>query len=279
MSKIPYTHRTWPTKPFTLITNTHYLRHTTTLPQGQAAIRVARLMALTHNTIFRAFNAIYTQAPALNPLSKRDTSDFATFALSAVDFLENHHKCEELVFFPMLEAQAHKPGLMDDNVEQHRDFDVPLRSLRDYLDDVQSGKVMLDAKALQGRIDTLAGPLQRHLNEEIPTILEAGGDMDDEAMTACYKALHDEAEGTTDPFRTFHGEPRETEFFAFGGGPVKWSVKNGDGFGWVLWVLFAVLIALAVYFGRVNQLDFDLDWKVLEEATVGNLSTFKKGYF
>jgi len=196
---IPYTARTWPETPFTLIRTTSYLRHHPFLPPAQDAVRVARLMALTHNTVFRALNAVYTQADAVT--SPKDTRELATFARFAVDFLENHHKCEELVFFPMLEAQAHSPGSMETNIAEHRAFDAPLGTLKRYVDAVRTGAERLDAKMLRGLIDTLAGPLQRHLDAEIPSILEAGKGMGDEAMRACYKALHDEAEGTTDPYQ------------------------------------------------------------------------------
>jgi hemerythrin-like domain-containing protein len=158
-------------------------------------------MALTHNTISRAFNAIYAQAPAIDPSNSRDVSDFVSFASFAVAFLDSHHRCEELVFFPMLEAQAKSPGLMAHSVEQHRAFDVPLRSLRDYVEDVKAGVAPFDATALRARMDELAAPLERHLRDEIPQLLEIGERVGEETMRVCYKALHDEAEGTTDPFQ------------------------------------------------------------------------------
>ncbi|KAK4448682.1 hypothetical protein QBC34DRAFT_464398 [Podospora aff. communis PSN243] len=190
---------THPSNPFTLITKTPY-RAFIKVPPCQEAIRVARLMALTHNTIFRALNAVWHQAPAIDPSNTKDTTSFAKFALFALDFLENHHRCEELVFFPMLEAQAGMPGLMGENVEQHRAFAGPLRELRLYLEGVRDGVVEMSAKELMRLIDALAPELQEHLHEEIPSILEAGTRLGDEAMRACYKAFHDEAEGTADAF-------------------------------------------------------------------------------
>lgn len=195
------TRQAWHGKPFSLITATPYLRYFSALPAGQDAVRVARLMALTHNTVFRALNSVYVQADAVDPLNIRDVVSFTSFATFAIDFLENHHQCEELVFFPMLEAQAGVPGLMGNNVEQHRAFDLPLGALRNYLDSARRGRTALDAASLRDRIDALAPALECHLHDEIPSILAAGTRMSDEAMSACYKALHDEAEGTTDIFK------------------------------------------------------------------------------
>ncbi|KAK0649911.1 hypothetical protein B0T16DRAFT_457274 [Cercophora newfieldiana] len=199
------TSRNWPEKPFSLITSTTDLKSIDRLPSDSLgrseAVRVARLMAQTHNTIFRAFNAIYNQADSIDPSNKRDVTSFTTFATFAIDFLENHHRCEELVFFPMLEAQAGIPGMMANDVKQHRAFEEPLAELRDYLRKVHDGTDTLDAAVLRTCIDILAPELERHLRDEIPSILAAGVHLSDDAMAACYKALHDEAEGTTDPFK------------------------------------------------------------------------------
>ncbi|KAK3349234.1 hypothetical protein B0T25DRAFT_237648 [Lasiosphaeria hispida] len=193
--------RRWPERPFSLITTTSHHVYAPALPSNHHAVRVARLMALTHNTIFRAFNAIYAQAGVVDPSKTKDVADFMTFATFAIAFLDNHHQCEENIFFPMLEAQSGTPGLMTHNVEQHRAFDVPLHALRRYVDEVKSGAARLDAAALRARIQDLAVPLEQHLHDEIPSLLELSGKLSEEAINTCYKALHDEAEGTTDPFR------------------------------------------------------------------------------
>jgi len=203
---------TWPERPFTLISSTSYLKYTTTPPAGQDipirqqqpqnedAIRVARLMALTHNTLFRALNAAYAQASAVSPSNPKDVAGLMDFTRFAILFLENHHRCEELVFFPMLEAQGRAPGLMEGNVTQHRAFEGALGELKAYVDGVLTQGKRFDVTEFRGRMHALNPDLERHMREEIASILEAGRRMSDEAMRACYRALHDEAEGTTDPF-------------------------------------------------------------------------------
>jgi len=201
MSKLPI--RTWPQQPFTLITTTSHHILAPSLPSSHHAVRVARLMALTHNTIFRAFNAVHAQVVSVNPANSKDVADLLAFLSFAIAFIDNHHTCEELVFFPMVEAQAGVPGLMATNVEQHRAFDDTLHALRDYVKQVQVGGERLDAGALQAKMEDLAVPLGRHLRDEIPGLLALGVDerISEEAVRTCYKALHDEAEGTTDPFQ------------------------------------------------------------------------------
>jgi hemerythrin-like domain-containing protein len=191
----------WPEQPFQLISSTSCHILAPALPKTHHAVRVAQLMALTHNTIFRAFNAIYHQARAIDPSNNRDVTDFVTFATFAVAFLDNHHQCEELIFFPMLEAQSKSPGLMATNVGQHRAFDASLRALRQCLEDVRTATAPFNASELRARIDELAMPLERHLRDEIPSLLEVGQRVGEQTMRVCYKALHDEAEGTTDPFK------------------------------------------------------------------------------
>jgi hemerythrin-like domain-containing protein len=193
----------WPEQPFALITTTSHGNIAPSLPDAHHAVRVARLMALTHNTIFRAFNAVHTQVAAVDPSNATDTADLLAFLTFTIAFLDNHHQCEELVFFPMVEAQAGIPGLMSQNVEQHRAFDATLDSLRDYITQVQSGEALLDAGVLRSRIEALAVPLGQHLRDEIPSLLALGADgcLSEEAIRLCYKALHDEAEGTTDGFQ------------------------------------------------------------------------------
>lgn len=235
-------HQSWPEIPFTLIRTVSPPPHTgpqsVSIPPSQnpaspalirdenktpdaKTIHVARLMALTHNTIFRALNAIYTQSfrflqslkdAGLNPKyltdyvaeSEKDVFDLLTFTKFTVSFLQNHHRCEELVFFPMLEAQAKTPGMMKADVDQHRAFEFSLKELEGFVEEgiKNRGKGFgeEELEKLREKIEALGGPLGQHLREEIGRLLEVGMVVGGETMEVCYKALHDEAEGTTDAF-------------------------------------------------------------------------------
>lgn len=82
---------------------------------------------------------------------------------------------------------------------------------------------------------------------------------------------------------TFHGEPRETEFFQFGGGFVQTrrnvGAKKGAAVSWFFFLLF---LLMAVFLGS-RRLGLDLPWGLPEwktemgrywaAADLGNLTT------
>ncbi|KAM7216537.1 hypothetical protein V8F06_008065 [Rhypophila decipiens] len=213
MGKESSTTRQWPETPFTLIRTVYSTNEASDTSSDAKTIHVARLMALTHNTIFRALNAIYTQS-SLVPSGGSDpqaVKDLLTFTKCTIAFLQNHHKCEELVFFPMLEAQASRPGMMSVDVEQHRAFEDSLHDLEVYValgleslagkgDKARKAEWEFNAQDLRSKMDALAEPLSKHLHEEIPRLLEVGKLVSGYTLETCYTALHDEAEWTTDAF-------------------------------------------------------------------------------
>jgi hypothetical protein len=74
--------------PFAMISNTGALE----LPASKHehySIKNARIMALTHNTIFRALNAIYQQAPNIAP-GTQDAVDMLAYCSITYDFI--HHQ-------------------------------------------------------------------------------------------------------------------------------------------------------------------------------------------
>ncbi|KAM7194027.1 hypothetical protein V8F20_008123 [Naviculisporaceae sp. PSN 640] len=207
----------WPETPFTLIKNVFPSDSVSVEKNDRPddkTIHVARLMALTHNTIFRALNAVYTQCVLISPDDTRSVTDLLTFTKFTLWFLEHHHRYEETVFFPMLEARGPYQGMMQPDVAQHKAFGNALQDLAEYVDqklqdltfsccEASQGRfsqAMFDAQKLRKKIDALAGPLERHLHEEIPRLLEVGKLIGGDNMEICYKALHDEAERTTNPY-------------------------------------------------------------------------------
>ncbi|KAM7193440.1 hypothetical protein V8F33_007819 [Rhypophila sp. PSN 637] len=209
MGKESSTTSKWPETPFTLIRTVYPTNEPSEISPDAKTIHVARLMALTHNTILRALNAIYTQS-ALLPMDDSDpkaVKDLLTFTKFTIAFLQNHHKCEELVLFPMLEAQASRPGMMSVDVEQHKAFEDSLHDLEGFVKNglESNGKTGMPEwefgpQDLRFKIDALAQPLSQHLHEEIPRLLEVGKLVGGDILEICYTGLHDQAEGTTDAF-------------------------------------------------------------------------------
>ncbi len=68
--------------------------------------------------IIRGLNSIYRQAPHIKP---EDNADFIAYAKCWSEVLHAHHKMEEVSLFPQIEAKTGEKGIMEANVEQHRE--------------------------------------------------------------------------------------------------------------------------------------------------------------
>jgi sterol-4alpha-carboxylate 3-dehydrogenase (decarboxylating) len=155
-------------------------------------------MALTHNTIFRGLNAVYHQAPGVLP-GTQEATDLLFYCSVAWDFIHSHHVIEESIYFPKIEEATGVPGLMSDNVEQHRQLEAGLERLRKYAQETR--KEDYDAEKLRAIIEDLAGPLETHLHEEIPTIINLHDKIDSKTIKEIYGHMHDAAERTSDGFK------------------------------------------------------------------------------
>jgi hemerythrin-like domain-containing protein len=187
----------WPETPFKLIAETG-ARSRPDIPKDHYCIRTAHLMALTHNTISRGFNAIYAQAVQVLP-GTQDAADLLAYCTVVHGFLQNHHETEESTYFPQIEKAAGIPGLMQGNVEQHHAFEEQLERFRKYA--AETSKEKYSGEALRGIIDAMAGPLGQHLHEEIPTILDLWDKIDSKTTKKIYREMHDLAERTSDGFK------------------------------------------------------------------------------
>ena len=134
----------------------------------------------------RSLNAIYIQATSVSSL--KDIADFLIYCQCWYETLEHHHRVEEEFFFPELEKRLGKPGLMDQNVEQHRAFHAKL--------DIWGKKCYAmkpeDYNGVEWRsmIDDFSAPLLKHLHDEIETMEElAEYDPDGAVMLELWKEL------------------------------------------------------------------------------------------
>ena len=123
----------WPEYPFKLIHHTG-ANERPDVPTHHYCRRNAQLMALTHNTIFRGLNAVYHQASSVLPDSQA-ASDLLFYVSVVWEFIHNHHVIEETIFFPEIEWATGIPGLMNDNIEQHRQLETGLDKLQKYMHD------------------------------------------------------------------------------------------------------------------------------------------------
>ncbi|KAL7755652.1 hypothetical protein ACKLNR_014179 [Fusarium oxysporum f. sp. zingiberi] len=131
--------------------------------------RVASEMALIHNMIIRGLNSIYLQAPRISPA---DIRSFLMYTLAWHTLLDMHHSCEEADFFPFIEGASGKKGLMNNNVEQHKAFQVEVEVFKTYVEDCMTGKQSFDGDKVVEMIDGFGETLTNHLRDEIPTLLK-----------------------------------------------------------------------------------------------------------
>ncbi|TVY84710.1 Sterol-4-alpha-carboxylate 3-dehydrogenase [Lachnellula suecica] len=186
-----------PETPFRLISQTG-AKTKTGLPLTHYCIRNAQIMAMTHNTIFRAVNSIYYQALKIAPGSQ-DAVDFLTYCSIVFEFMHHHHVIEELHYFPALQKHTGNSGPMEENIQQHRDMEEGLDKLRKYAETVQRNKY--DGATLRELIDELAPKYQAHMDAEISTILDLHNMITSEDLKKIDKNMRNEAEKYSDIFK------------------------------------------------------------------------------
>lgn len=171
----------WQKGPMPLIPSPLFLQSTSTAPSSSPTTasrtttlptdpytHVASEMALVHNCIIRALNSIYLQSPHL-PTS--EYFNFTHYCLATYQCLCAHHDGEESTFFPEIERITGEAGLMDANVQGHRDFDTHFNEWGTWLQSVEKGEREFEAKTCNAMMDKFMPPLAAHLADEIPTLL------------------------------------------------------------------------------------------------------------
>lgn len=82
--------------------------------------------------------------------------------------MHHHHDCEEQEFFPSIERLAGVPGLMEQNVEQHRAFTPGFNAFHEYVRTCSADQ--FDGERIKTLIEAFAEPLSKHLHDEIDTL-------------------------------------------------------------------------------------------------------------
>ncbi|KAL9114710.1 MAG: hypothetical protein Q9227_001388 [Pyrenula ochraceoflavens] len=155
-------------------------------------------MAYTHNTILRGLNAIYHAAPRVRPSTAEATS-LLLYCQTVCDFLRLHHETEEEFFFPAIEKASGVRGLMDGNIKQHEAFERQVIRLADYAKNATCES--FQPREIRGLIEEMVDPLEHHLHDEIPSLLDLWDKIDSKSLLKAYRMMHDAAEKRSDPFR------------------------------------------------------------------------------
>jgi len=187
----------WPEYPFKLISNTG-AKSNPKIPSNHFCMENAKLMALTHNTIFRAFNAIYAQALHVTA-GTQGAVDMLTYCSIVFDFIHHHHNFEETMYFPEIEKAAGVPGLMNSNIKEHRKLDEGLESFRKFSE--TTCKDAYSGEKLHRILDSFATVFEAHMHAEITAILNLHDKIDSEALKKIYQEMFDASEHHSDIFK------------------------------------------------------------------------------
>ena len=153
---------------------------------------------MTHNTFFRALNAIYHQAPLIAP-GTQEAVDFMAYCLVAFEFIHHHQISEELLYFPEIEKAAGVSGLMDSNVAQHHEMDSGLEKFRRYVE--STPKDSYSGETIRKIIDEFAPAFEAHNYAEIDTILGLHDKVDSRTLKKIDEGMRDDAEKNSDMFK------------------------------------------------------------------------------
>ena len=143
-------------------------------------------MSLAHNGILRGLNSIYIQAAHIPSEDLVIVKDFLIYCQCWCESMHHHHEAEEKSFFPAIEELSGVPGLMQQNVEQHKAFTPGFEQFLEYVATCQ--RKDYDGETLLRLVDGFAEPLTKHLHDEIQTLL-ALDKYDSDRVKQAYKNL------------------------------------------------------------------------------------------
>ncbi|KAI9051962.1 hypothetical protein LZ554_004217 [Drepanopeziza brunnea f. sp. 'monogermtubi'] len=186
----------WPETPFKLITSTGVLTDPS-VPKGHHCVEAARFMVQTHNTIFRALNAIYAHSYNVRPVTSA-ASSLLSYCSTTYDFMHHHQLVEEHVYFPAIEAASTK-SLMQENVSQHLLMEKGLEAFRRYAEVTR--KENFSGEGLRRVINGFQEAYEKHQHEEIGTILALGKVIDSDVLKTIDMEMRSEAERQSDVFK------------------------------------------------------------------------------
>ncbi|KAL2851044.1 hemerythrin HHE cation binding domain-containing protein [Aspergillus pseudoustus] len=171
----PSTSAPWADTPFDVVPSPRY----TDKKADPKAIFTANEMAVSHNIYIRGLNAIYNQAEQVTTVP--DIRDFLTFCQIWIEVIHHHHSLEEEIMFPGIEQDLGKEGIMQENLEQHHQFESAMQEFKGYVERVGKVGEGYEATVLKALVDKFGTLLVRHLHEEITSLLQIGKEFDTSA--------------------------------------------------------------------------------------------------
>lgn len=130
---------------------------------------MAQQMALSHNVILRGMNASFNQCLGVQP-GTTEAHDFLLFNQCLFEILQQHHDVEETYMFGEIERLTKIDGIMDQNIQEHKDFHDDLERFRKYVFETAAGDY--DGQTLKAMLEGFGKTVEKHLHNEIPSLLE-----------------------------------------------------------------------------------------------------------
>lgn len=188
---------TWAEQPFQLIRETGISSRSDKSLTSHPAYQFARVMALTHNAILRALNALYNQCLYIKP-GTADAIDFLFYCQCFVEVLQGHHKLEDDFLFVELKRISGDPTSMDQNLQEHQDFEVDLDKFRQYVFETHADA--FDGEKVKTLLDGFGKALEKHLHREIPTLIDLHV-YDQSALQKVFQEFADRGRNEGDKYR------------------------------------------------------------------------------
>lgn len=181
--------------PFTLIRRTGREDHPE-LEKHRCA-HMATIMAEIHNVMIRALNSAYDHAGRVRPGTKQATQ-LLQYSQIICEMIETHHEWEETSYFPAIEAFAKQPGILQQNIEQHKAFEQGIHNFSEYCK--ATSKDEYTTSTFQALIDEFSQPLNKHFHEE-PALFYSLGPLDSEGLDRVFLEQGKIAMAKADPWK------------------------------------------------------------------------------
>jgi len=158
---------------------------------------MATIMAEIHNVIMNALNSAYARAGDVKPGTDQATH-LLQFSQFICEMIETHHDWEETSYYPAIEAFAKQPGLLKQNIEQHKAVEQGIHDFYEYCKTTTKEKYT--TSSFRALIDEFSKPLNQHFHEE-PPLFYSLKDLDSAGLDRVYAEQEKIVVAKADPWK------------------------------------------------------------------------------
>ncbi|KAM7211757.1 hypothetical protein V8F06_012859 [Rhypophila decipiens] len=176
--------RRWADEPFALIPIDSIKS------DSPVTLWMARQMGSSHNNILRVLNSMYNQAPYVK--KEDDMRDLLQLTLFWIDWIDNLHRAEETILFPLIGEVTGGPNIMEADIQQHEAFQPGFDKLQEYAAaclDPSESEVSFNAEQYVKLVDAFVYEFRQHLVDEVASFAAidvAGDEATERALKKAY---------------------------------------------------------------------------------------------